>query len=57
MYTYIGCAAPESECLYIRQSMSAWDITNMLHFLYSRLLNLPSLTKHLLLLYSWGFYL
>ena len=44
IYTHdaLGRAAPEGECGYIRQSTSAWDITNMLHFLYSALLNLPS---------------
>ena len=29
--------APKGECAYIGQSMIAWDITNMLHFLHSAL--------------------
>ena len=32
---------PEGECIYIRQSMSACVITNMLHFRHSK--NLPKL--------------
>ena len=52
-----GRSAPEGKCVYIRQGMRAWDITNMLHFLHSALLNLPCQTKHLLCLYSWGCYL
>ena len=38
-----GRAAPEGECVYIRQSTSAWDITNMLHF--PVLERLPNLSK------------
>ena len=33
-----GHAAPEGQCVYIRQGMRAWDITNMLHFPHSALL-------------------
>ena len=44
-------------CVYIRQSTRAWDIANMLHFLYLALFNLPSHIKHSLCLYSWGYYL
>ena len=36
-----GHAAPEGECMYIRQSTSACVITNMLHFWHSK--NLPKL--------------
>ena len=36
-----GHAAPEGECIYIRQSTSACAITNMLHFWYYK--NLPNL--------------
>ena len=46
---------PEGECIYIRQSTRAWDITNMLHFLHFALFNLPSQIKHSLCLYSWGY--
>ena len=35
-----------SEYISGKARVPAWDITNMLHFLYSALLNLPSLTKH-----------
>ena len=45
--TALGRKVPEGKCVYIRQSTSAWDLTNMLHFLYSALFNQPSLTKHL----------
>ena len=39
MYDAQGCAAPEGECGYIRQYMSACVATNMLHFRHSK--NLP----------------
>ena len=32
-----GRAAPNSECVYIRQSMSACVITNVLHFTHSKI--------------------
>ena len=37
-------AAPEGECIYIRQSMSACVITNTLHFQHSQ--NLPKLNDN-----------
>ena len=36
-----GRAAPEGECVYIRQSTSAYVITNIFHFRHSQ--NLPKL--------------
>ena len=40
MYDVQGRAAPEGQCIYIRQSTSAHVITNMLHFRHSNK-NLP----------------
>ena len=39
MYDTQGCTAPKGECIYIRQSISACVITNMLHFQHYK--NLP----------------
>ena len=49
-----GRAAPEGECVYIRQSTSACVITNMLHFRHSK--NLPKLDSNISAsLYSNGY--
>ena len=44
MHDARGCAAPEGECVYIRQSMSACVITNIHHF--RTLKNWPNLKEN-----------
>ena len=53
MHDAQGRAVPDGECIYIRQSMSACVITNMLHFWHSQ--DLPKLEEYCLaFLYSVG---
>ena len=49
MHDAQGHAAPEGECVYIRQSTSACVITNMLYFRHSK--NLPKLEGNVQLTY------
>ena len=44
-----GRAAPEGECIYIKQSTSACVMTNMLHFRHSKIC--PNLKENVQLVY------